>query len=157
MTITLVGQSFGALTVIDHGDVWVCRCACGAEVHILGSALRSGKRVSCIDCMRASGLHRTHSACKHPTYTAWAHMKDRCFNPRSKKFKDYGARGITVCDEWRQNFEVFHNWSLANGWQPGLTIDRIDNDGSYYPENCRWVTHAVNNRNTRKTKRKVQS
>lgn len=80
------------------------------------------------------------------------HMKNRCFNPKCKAFKDYGGRGITVCDEWVSDPDSFVEWALSNGYEYGLAIDRIDNDGNYEPNNCRWVTAAENNQNRRSSR-----
>lgn len=80
----------------------------------------------------------------------WCGMKARCFNPKAVSYPNYGARGITVCDEWLL-FENFHNWAMANGYADDLQLDRIDNDGNYCPENCRWVTRSINQRNTSRT------
>jgi hypothetical protein len=77
-------------------------------------------------------------------------MKQRCFNPNHKNFKDYGGRGINICEEWSKDVQTFYNWSVANGYKEGLTIDRIDNDKGYSPDNCRWVTMKVQRKNQRK-------
>ena len=82
----------------------------------------------------------------------WQTMKQRCFNEKRDRFKDYGGRGITVCEEWRYSFEPFAKWALENGYHDGLQLDRIDNDGDYCPDNCRWVTPKENSRHTRRTK-----
>lgn len=82
-------------------------------------------------------------------YRIWLQMKNRCFNIRTNRYKDYGGRGITVCDEWKNDFTKFYDWSILNGYQENLTIDRIDNDGNYEPSNCRWVTVKIQNRNSR--------
>jgi len=80
-------------------------------------------------------------------YRAWENMKSRCTNQNHKRYKDYGGRGIAICDEW-QSFDNFRNWAMKNGVRRGLTIDRIDNDGNYEPGNCRWVTSAVQSENS---------
>ena len=85
-------------------------------------------------------------------YQVWIDMKRRCHAPKHARYKNYGLRGITVCIEWRMEYKAFYDWAQNNGYQEGLTIDRIDNDGNYCPENCRWVTNAENCRNTRRTK-----
>lgn len=94
--------------------------------------------------------HRTHGYCTdYPKlYMVWITMKNRCENPNRAKYKDYGARGIKVCDEWH-NAEAFCKWALENGYKEGLQIDRIDNNGNYEPSNCRWVTPKENSRNRR--------
>lgn len=76
-------------------------------------------------------------------------MKMRCYNQNNKSYKDYGARGITVCDDWLHSLKAFYDWSMSNGYKKGLTLDRIDNNKGYYPENCRWVTRKTQNINKR--------
>lgn len=102
---------------------------------------------------RKNASRRTHgfSADYPKLYIVWETMKNRCENPNRKKYKDYGGRGIKVCEEWH-DAEIFCKWALANGYAEGLQLDRIDNDGNYCPENCRWVTPKENNRNRRNTK-----
>ena len=108
--------------------------------------------------MRESALKRDNSnrgthrmSTEHPKlYLVWETMKNRCENPNRAKYKDYGARGIEVCDEWH-NTENFCKWALENGYEEGLQIDRIDNNGNYEPNNCRWVTPKENSRNRRNT------
>lgn len=99
---------------------------------------------------RAPGIHYDRD---YPRLAnIWQTMKQRCLNPKREKYPMYGGRGITVCNEWVDHFEPFAKWALANGYEPGLQLDRIDNNGSYSPSNCRWVTPKENSRNTRRTK-----
>lgn len=98
--------------------------------------------------------HVTHGfSASHPKlFLVWETMRNRCNNTHREKYKDYGARGIKVCDEWNDSAQKFCEWALANGYEEGLQIDRINNDGDYCPENCRWVTPKENSRNRRNTK-----
>lgn len=90
---------------------------------------------------------------KHPAYRAWSCMLTRCHNPNDNSFPDYGGRGIFVCDDWRISSRAFVAWAIRSGYRPGLQIDRLNNDGPYAPDNCRWVTRRVNNLNRRDTVR----
>jgi len=89
---------------------------------------------------------------KHPLYVTWTNIKRRCYKARSTSYKNYGARSIKVCDEWKNDPKIFIEWALINGYEQGLDIDRIDNDGNYTPSNCRFVTRQVNSVNIRKHK-----
>ena len=80
-------------------------------------------------------------------YAVWCSMKSRCYNPNNRCYKDYGGRGISICKEWKSDYMAFYNWSIKNGYKPGLSIDRINTNGNYCPENCRWATMAQQNRN----------
>ena len=150
----LTGMTFGKLHVIrpackDHrGEYkWLCECECGNKSIVYGSHLRNGDTVSCGCVMRTA--KKTHGESKTRLYRIWQHMRGRCTNPNSDNFKYYGGRGITICTEWN-DFEVFREWALSNGYQEPLTIDRIDVNGNYDPSNCRWVTQTEQNKNTRK-------
>ena len=98
------------------------------------------------------GHHEMHGLRKHPLYSVWANIKTRCFNRNNSHYERWGGRGITMCNEWKNSFKAFYNWAMSNGYQEGLTIDRIDNDGNYEPSNCRWVTVKIQNSNKRNVK-----
>lgn len=128
---------------------WIFRCECGNEVEAAIGAVRSGAIKSC-GCLigeanRARLLKHGHKGT--PTYLSWQNAKGRCFNPRNKRYYDYGGRGITMCDRWRDSFEAFLE---DMGERPdGTSIDRIDNDGNYEPGNCRWATQGQQSGNIR--------
>lgn len=94
-------------------------------------------------------MRKTHGMSKNKFYQVWNGIKQRCYNQNNKQYKNYGGRGIKVCDEWVNNFELFYDWALNNGYEDGLQIDRIDVNGNYEPSNCRWVDRYVNNNNRR--------
>ena len=126
-------------------------CDCGRETIVAQSSLRSGVTQSCGCLMRELSSKRAtkHGGRKTRLYRIWDNMKSRCSNPTKGNYKEYGGRGIKVCEEWLHDFAAFRDWALANGYDDALTIDRIDNDKGYSPDNCRWITQAEQNRNQR--------
>lgn len=160
----LTGMRFGYLTVLSKDEslkykhqthtTWLCLCDCGNTTIVRGYCLRNGHTQSC-GCLGRE--KRLKSATKHGQsetrlYAIWHAMKQRCFNPNHKNYVDYGGRGIKVCEEWKNDFQAFYDWAMANGYEESLSIDRINNDGNYEPQNCRWVTmkEQCNNRRPRK-------
>lgn len=109
---------------------------------------KSTKSCGCYQKRRASETHKTHRLRSTRLYDIWANLKRRVSNPKDKKYSDYGGRGITMCDEWL-DIQNFYDWAMSNGYSDELSLDRIDNDGGYSPENCRWTTITIQNRNQR--------
>lgn len=158
----LTGLKFGNLTVISRADsrddknkavMWNCICDCGKNTIVRANDLRSGNTKSC-GCLKGEN----HGLSGTRLYHVWSTMKDRCYNPNSTKYVDYGGRGIEVCDEWKNSFVSFYKWALSSGYDfnalyGDCTIDRKDVNGDYCPGNCRWVNQLIqaNNRRTTRT------
>lgn len=131
--------------------MWNCLCDCGNIKPVRAGALKSGNTTSC-GCAHSEEVRErmTRHGMKHTRlYRIWQGMLRRCDNPKRKDFKDYGGRGITVCEEWKKCFTAFRDWSLSNGYRDDLTIDRVNNNEMYSPENCRWVDMETQNKNKR--------
>lgn len=151
----ITGLRFGKLVAISRvgankkGEgIWLCQCDCGNRSFVVLSNLKNGHTTSC-GCYKQV-CSRTHNETKTRLHHIWAGMKARCYNNKIPKYKDYGGRGITVCDEWRSDYIAFKEWAINNGYKESLTIDRINVDGNYEPSNCRWATakqQANNKRN----------
>ena len=153
--IDMTGKRFGRLTVLrraekksDCGAYWLCRCDCGSVKEVLGTHLRDNTTLSC-GCYHKDNIasiqrriKTTHGMSDTPVYRRWLAMRYRCYDPHHRMYYRYGGRGITVCDEWRNNFKAFYVWAEENGFKSTLTLDRINGNVGYSPDNCRWVNRA---------------
>lgn len=127
---------------------WQCECECGTVKSVAAHAVISGKSKSCGCNRRRKGQNKTHGLRNHPLYKTWMAMKYRCLTVTAHNYHLYGGRGISICDRWLESVVNFYN-DMFNGYQKGLHLDRIDVNGNYCPENCRWVTGTENNNNKR--------
>ena len=167
----ITGEKFGRLTAVEYvGDkeykcgkklsMWKCRCLCGKETIVSLSALRTGNTQSCGCLIKQWRKDFTRSHIKHGDadsrlYVVWEQMRKRCNNPNDKSYKYYGAKGVSVCDEWENNYSAFQKWAIENGYDSSAkrgqyTLDRINPYGNYEPNNCRWITLKEQFRNLRR-------
>lgn len=153
----IAGERFGMLLVLSYAftnknrkAVWLCQCDCGNKAHVAGSKLRQGSTQSC-GCLKKRALQKMafrHGQHKTRLYEIWSGMKKRCYNKNAVQYKDWGGRGIKVCKKWHA-FKAFYEWAKANGYKDGLTIERINNDRGYSPNNCTFIPKAKQSRNRR--------
>lgn len=156
------GDRFSRLTIVKEVEpiywkkykkrMFLCKCDCGNETIVRLEYLRSGHTKSC-GCLRTDeivSLNKTHGQCNTKLYRLWSSMLRRCQTKSDSNYPNYGARGIEVCNEW-QDFEFFYDWSMANGYKKGLSIERIDVNGNYEPSNCEWIPRPLQARNKRNT------
>lgn len=159
LKIDLTCKSFGDWTVLrrdentSYSSRWICRCKCGREVSVYQTNLTTGKSKSC-GCSRPERIGARslkHGMSMSTEYVSWLHMKSRCYSENNESFPDYGGRGIKVSDEWKSNFSQFFS-DMGPKPSPGHTLDRIDVNGDYSKDNCRWSTmqEQAANRRTRK-------
>jgi hypothetical protein len=160
----LVGQKFNKLTVVGYAGLgkhnkhyWICSCECGGSVKLNTSRITGGYTKSC-GCLRKESMKinradpERHGLHKHKLYQIYYSMLYRCSNQKVQRWKYYGGKGVSVCDDWRDSFMSFYDWAMSNGYKDGLSIDRIDSNLNYDPANCRWITVSENTRRLHDTR-----
>lgn len=157
--IDLTGQRFGRLVVLERAGsgsnkraMWRCQCDCGNTIITSSSHLRGGDTQSCGCLHQETFTNKKHGERHSRLYRVWSAMKTRCYNPNSRDYQYYGGRGIAICAEWLSDFATFQNWAMSHGYRDDLSIDRINVNGNYCPDNCRWATATEQRHNRRDSK-----
>ena len=157
------GNRYGKLTVREYygsfgTSYWICDCDCGGTIITSSHCLNGGNTRSC-GCMHTNqsselckARNTSHGYSKEPLYMVWKTMRQRCYNPKQHDYKWYGAKGVTVCEAWN-DYATFRKWAFENGYKAGLTIDRIDFNREYSPDNCRWITIQEQQKNKSNVKK----
>lgn len=154
----LTDLKVGKLKVIKRADndskgrvMWLCRCECGNYKSINAYSLSKGitQSCGCLQRKQTSKANKTHGMANTRIYNIWCKMKERCYKRNSIEYHLYGGRGISICNEWKNDFKSFYEWAVKNGYSDSLSIDRIDVNGNYEPTNCRWATSYEQNSNKR--------
>lgn len=164
--VDLTGQRFGRLTVIERSGkqcghaTWLCKCDCGNEVVVASNNLKKDTfSCGCYQREQSRKSNTTHGIARSKIHFIWIAMKQRCFNPNNKGFCNYGGRGITVCEEWKNDFQAFYDYvsQLPHFGEEGYSLDRINNDGNYEPNNVKWSTKTEQNVNRRKKRNGIEN
>jgi len=158
--LQMIGKHFGYLTVIGHAftknqaNYWTCKCKCGNEINVRTVDLNNGHTKSC-GCYKIEKFHNLitkHNMSKTRLYACYKSMLARCYLKSYHAYHRYGGRGIKVCEEWNGHFDNFANWAITHGYSDNLTLDRINNDQNYCPENCTWVSKEAQSSKTSRLK-----